>query len=356
MILFYCEFAGIVVLWILSYLSKNTKVDKYFHFLIIASLLFFSCVRSFDTGADTRMYVNYFHLIQQKSWKHLWLKGFNNLEKGYVLLNKLISSIYYSDRLFIIVTSFLTILPTCIFIQKKSKNCYLSYLLYIAMEFWFNQMYVIRQSIAISCCLVALFFSEKKGIKNFLWFMFFVLLATSFHQTAIIFAFAYLLRFIKINYKSCLIGITLLIVFFFGGDEIVTFINQYARIQYEIGFTGGFTILMCLMAMAVFIYIAYNGEFNEDNNRKTLFLMVVCSIIVQTLSLNLELLVRLARYFMMAIFAAFPNAYKRFIARDGSVAIKIVANCIIIVLSLVLLLAWIDRPYVTGYYFMEWRK
>ena len=352
MTVMYLEFIGIIILWILSYFVKNIKIEKVFHFLIIASLLFFSCVRSFDTGADTRMYVNMFNMIKQQSWSSLLRNGFRHHEKGYVLLNKLIATIYDNERFFIVVTSFLAILPTCIFIQKKSENCYLGYMLYVAMEFWFNEMYVIRQSIAISFCLISLIFINKKGFKNFLYFLFFVLLASSFHQTAIIFVITYFLRFIKINCKSFLVGMTIVIIFLIGGKQIVTFLNQFARIKYEIGFTGGFMMWLCLWAMAIFIYIAYNGEFNEHPDRKILYLMIVCSVIVQTLSLNIELLIRLARYFMMAIFAIFPSAYKRFIARDGSLGIQIVANCIIIVLAFILLLLWIDRPYVTGYYFM----
>lgn len=353
MALFYLEFTGIIVLWLISYFAKNIKIDKIFQFLIIASLLLFSCVRSYETGADTKMYVNFFHLIKKESWSNLWKYGFDTLEKGYVIFNKLVATIYDSARFFIIVTSFCTILPTCLFIEKKSTNRYLSYLLYIAMEFWFNQMYVIRQSIAVSFCLIALIFAEKKGFKNFLLFSLFVLIASTFHQTAIIFFLAYFLRFIKIDYKFLFFGTVVFLVFLVGGKSIVSFINQFARIQYEVKFTGGLTILLCLLAMGVFIYIAYNGRFNDDPSRKMLFLMVVCAIILQVLSLNMEVLIRLARYFMMAIFVIFPNAYKRFVERDGSISIKIVANAIVIVLLLVLMLAWTGRPYVTGYYFMD---
>jgi hypothetical protein len=133
------------------------------------------------------------------------------LEKGYMLLNKIISVVFYDPQWLFIITAVFICFSTARFIFKHSPNVLLSAILYLTLDMFFFNLTGIRQSLAIAILFFAYDFLLS---RRFIIFALIVLAASAFHSSAIIFIAVYPLYNIRIDAKKAFVIFTLGLVCF----------------------------------------------------------------------------------------------------------------------------------------------
>lgn len=297
--------------------DSNRKINI---LLLMGLFYFFSAFRSENVGNDTLNYINAFRLINDTEGL-----DFNklNMEPGYQLLNKLISLIFNNSQWILIITSLIIYISVGYFIHRYSKNVWFSAFLFFSLNYYTNSMNIIRTYIVISVLLYSYKFVQNNKFK---YFFMLVLLASLFHQTALIFLIAWFSRKININ-KTFFIWISLItIIIFLTFPIIIRYImfifpsyasyfgSSYLDGQIELGSILSFLVNFSLLILSLLIY-KYSFKYNNNNliERKYLNNMLVLLIIgvaISFIALHFSLLSRVSNYFIIFVIILLPNLIK----------------------------------------------
>lgn len=122
-------------------------------------------------------------------------------------------------QLYLILCSAFLIIPLGQFIYRESKNPMMSYLMFISLGFFYFSMVCIRQSMAIGILLLS-----YQALKNhdFWKFICFVLIASAFHLTALLFFVIYPLSYLKYNFKLLFFYIAAMVVAIELGQSLIS--------------------------------------------------------------------------------------------------------------------------------------
>lgn len=192
---------GLILFEKYSKMKKSIKRILVCTGLALAVFLMFA-LRHQSMGIDLHYlkdygYLGSFEKIGSKSWKEvLTMESYQNYERGYILFNKLVASVSMERQFFLAVCAFCSVAPIAWTIYKKSESPALSFIAYMGMPFFVLTFSGLRQSIAIGLCVWALsFVQEKKPVR----FVLLVLLASTFHSTALLFLAAYPAYYIRLS-------------------------------------------------------------------------------------------------------------------------------------------------------------
>ena len=242
-------------------------------------LTVFMALRKYTVGVDTKYYCYVFEQLRDTPiWKVFstvtygspgsnWVFDF---EPGYRLYNKILSFISSSAQIVTIVNSCLIIGLLYVLIRRNSKDYYLSIWLYLTLGIFQTDMNVARNAISIFICYLAI---DKIKEKKIWQYMVIILIASSFHKTALVFIPLYFVLkrpFFSGKKMGIAIGASIVIGFLFSKFGIYIAymlpgkLGRYLTVsneKMESLLVGGF--YACLI---VFILILMNPK-----ERKTVF-------------------------------------------------------------------------------------
>lgn len=184
-----------------------------------AILFFFFALRGERVGVDTKYYCrvfrqfldiplrDVFRAATYGSDARTWTFDF---EPGFRLFNKLLTYLSGHPQTITIATAVLIFVPLFAFVYQASANVWLSMWLFLTLGIFQTDMNVSRNAIAIFLCYLALPLIERRRPVPYVLI---VLLASTIHQTALLFLPVYLLiRFVPLNPRRAL-GIFLAALF-----------------------------------------------------------------------------------------------------------------------------------------------
>lgn len=178
-------------------INNQNKVKYAFIFLLI-----FDCIR-FGVGYD---YMSYVNMIYEQSQLYDYDKYTEPLSQ---ILMHIAHRTHY--QVFFLLSSFLTLFPIFLFCKRNSINPYLSLFTYVCFPFFFlSGMGVIRNAIAYSMVIMALYFLQNKKIYLAILFN---IIAFGFHNSAIIGFLIYPLFYFKFGRKLSIIIYVLSLIF-----------------------------------------------------------------------------------------------------------------------------------------------
>ncbi len=278
-------------------------------FLSISFILLFivSALRAELIGTDTVNYINTFNLIKVTDFSQMF-DSFR-YENGYIVLNKIVSYISSNPQSIIIVTSFIVLYLILNGIKNTSENKVFSVVLFITLYYYFVSFNAIRQYIAIGLLIVAYNYIKKRKLFKFIIF---VLIATAFHQLALIFLPLYLFYGIKLNYKKLLFIATSFVIFLVGFDTILDFVfsvlPEYSYYQGTEYFEGG-GVLTSLVSGSILLFgLLMRGTTKTDKEFDFLLLIVLFSFLTSLMSTRVILFNRLNYYFEIFNIFFIPKA------------------------------------------------
>ncbi len=290
--------------------TKSTRVI--FITMCFIELAFISGFRSWNIGNDTQAYINVF--ILSGSYPEL-LKS--HMEVGYLIFNRFLHLFTSNPQVLLITTSIFIIGAWLKTFYKYSIALLFSVLLFVILEYS-TTLTMIRQEIAIGIVLLSIPFIIRRQL---FFFALMVILATSFHISAVFAIILYFLYNLSFNTKYVLIALTsTLVIFLFLVpilDIIINITGRYGSYKGNI-LLGEETRVASLVKTVVqfsitcFCYFSYRYIRPQTDKScyqiKTSFLLW-CSLFalcMQFISIRGTVMERLVLYYSFINFISIP--------------------------------------------------
>ncbi|MCT1797324.1 EpsG family protein [Aerococcus viridans] len=280
-------------------------------------LIFISAFRSPLVGTDTNSYVYYFDLSKNLNISQI-LKNDYGIEKGYLIYNWLVSRISDQRWVLFMINAIIINVPILYYIYKNSRYIVLSVYLYITLYLYGVSLNVTRQFLAIGIFLLG-FEILKRGHR--ITYIVLILIASTFHQSAIIFLIIGLLLYIKPNWKNMLIiGVLVSIgtVVFYSNPLLILriasgYAEKYAGTDFlEMASVQGSIIIWVVQIILYIlaILIQKNSDKKLDVGSKiNIFvssIMVLISVSISILSTRMQILSRFSYFFEIFMIILIP--------------------------------------------------
>ncbi len=264
-------------------------------------------LRAVSVGCDTVQY-QYRYTIYQEVLDNIASRN----EIGFHFFNYICNKIGLNFQQYLFVTSFLMCLFTFYFFYKYSKNIYFSVFLFVSIGLFTVYMSGLKQSLAISFCMLALVLVLNKKIKFAIPLL---VLATIFHNSAAVFFIVLFLHKVKLNKAKSYIFITISALALLYKTLLVELISKFMPEKYNIyDFEEGYNMNILLPIIAVLIPLfctIFNNDVDENGffcHETSILLCMSClNIIFTMLAFNNSQLGRMAYYFVNANMVLIPN-------------------------------------------------
>jgi len=300
----------IILLYIIFFkIYKTNNSKKYFCILVFVLFSLIQGLRGNTVGNDTSNYIKFFELSKNMSFTDIFLMRHWVIEPGYGLLMKICSIIHFSPQMFLLVVAIIINGGLMYFIYKNSDNPFISVIIFMGVEFFTLSFTALRQMIAVILILNSYKFIKQQKIVKFILM---VLLAASFHKSALIFLPIYFLKDLKINAKNFYIGIAIFILAQVFIEPIINYITK--KIYYESYIKsdgGGITqtiVILIYLLLGIIIYKKSNQK--QKCIDETLFVIIYLAFFIQSLAYKINMINRLMWYFYIFIIVFLPNLTK----------------------------------------------
>jgi len=258
-----------VIIFALAYpfcIYKPTKAKNIAYVMLVFLYLFaLSCFR-YGVGNDYFSYINIFYRSITYDWSQCLT---DQIEPGYMLLNKLISLISPEAKVMHSIMAFLCLAPTAYIIAKYSKNVWLSCHLYVCLTFYYSSMNFIRQTLAATIIFLAYrLLIERKTIP----FIIVILLASTIHISALLMIPIYFaITYIKPTTKVLFVGmISLVLLYIFSNNilnvvaELIPKYSGYIGTKYfQVGLHQKYLIVPALY-MLLMLFAYHESGYNKQ--------------------------------------------------------------------------------------------
>lgn len=351
----------VLMLSIIPFTYPKSKRAKLFYVILSLGLpAFLAMFRSEAVGNDTVVYVRLFYNVASSA--DFLVKNAGRYEVGYLILNKLLSYISNHHQILLIVTSGYMYFMFGRFIYKYSKWPWLSVFLFITMKYFDMSMSEIRQMLAVATLLLSYDYIVK---REPLKFYFTVLLASLFHNAALVFLPAYILSNFKMSKGFIALVMMITGIIYFGFEQILRIIlSVFPRYTYYLG--GSYldgqahlgTVVFLLIHLAILIvaelsHLKFSVNESSEGEKvysvvstktfedevQSIFIMVSCAILAIALKGNI--LFRLADVYTVFALVYLPNALQKIMNKE----IKgLLLSAVIILFTLYLTVILIYRP------------
>ena len=297
-------------------LIRTKKPNTLFVWLVFFCLAF---VAMFRYGVGTDFY-NYYKT-------ELWTNKFNEgeyLEPGFTLLAVLCKKIFGSQRgILTIISAFITITIFVFTIARSKENFAISVMLFIFIGCFTGMFNGVRQYLATAIMFAGhRFIINKKPIK---WLLV-VLLASTFHVTAILMFFVYFVANLNCNWKLVIMYLFIAIILLFAYEPLFNLVG--ALKQDEINTSDSYmtaTVNMLRVLVqgvpVIFLFFIKKSDINED--KETRFLLNICLLnaAIAIASMNSAYLARFWIYTSCFQILMYPKIFSKMKSRESLIFI-----------------------------------
>ena len=317
MVPYFCLLLVIFGQWIMLFphgqISFNKPINKsqkkVFIVLTCLELIFFAGLRSTNIGADTAIYLkalNYYKSLPHDKILNAKLIYPFDFEIGYFILTKICAFFSFSNAKFLFLIACLIYIPVFKFIYDYSENPFMSTMTYLAFGFFGYSLGIFRQMIAISICLMGFKYVLERKLY---YYIIFILLAMTFHTTAIIMLPMYWLNKINLENKFYQILFVEATLFIFARKIVNVFIflapkyTGYVGGMYDIH-GGSYTMLFILNILFVLSYRCYmidKTKFDEMSIKA-----LVVAMYLQVVSYSMQIFGRIVPYYSIYMVLVIP--------------------------------------------------
>lgn len=294
----------------ISFAVKSMKFDG--HFFCCAISLFvlnlFMGLRSPSVGCDLPRYI-YRYMNAESMLEHPF-------EKAYNYLNYFFSELIHAQfQSFLFFTTFITCLALFFIFLRYSRDTSFSVILYITIGMFSMALSGIRQTLAMSIVWLSVYFVEK---RRFILFSLFVLLASSFHNSAIVFLITFFLWGYCLSRKQCLVIFLMTLSTFFFRNSFNSFVRLLQPIKYDyidlsVGYDINVLVLFVPILITFFCFWFQEYDCNEkcDCQDSFFFIFSCLNIFFLILSLSNNQVGRLSFYFNIGNCLLIPSVIKK---------------------------------------------
>lgn len=303
-------------------LYKNSNNHEYINrFVIVAtgiSLFLMIGLRSKELGStDSRQYCYYWELLHEFSFEELvsYSKD-SRLEIGFLGSVWLLSHIplFAPSQYIFVISGFVISFCVCKFIYRYCDDVTLGLTMYICLGLYTFMVQGLRQAIAMSICMLAVRYCiERKLLK----FILMVLLASLFHQTAIVFCIVYFLYGLNLEMRTLLHVSILCIIMAFFSTKIIDIMNSFFGMKYGIAVESGGFVAVAIYLIILILCGLLAGDNKKDLNYCFFFYLTLLGFSVYVVryigALAAE---RISFYFMIGQLISLPSTLRSMDAKS----------------------------------------
>ena len=307
--------------------EKNRK--KRWRWLFLAAFPMFVLVafRGHNLGNDTNSYLKFFTKMVYTPWSDIFVVNAltSDFEPGFVVFEKLITLITSSARVYQVIYSFIYLVSVVTFANRLEKYNF-SFLYFFATIGLYTFMFTgVRQCLAMCICLWSYPYIKKRKLIPFLILL---LLAFSFHKSAILFIAAYFIYNKKIGWINTIIYAGFAGVSYVYIDVIQDWFNDQLDYEYGVEATGNgiifFALITLVTVFSLFTMIYYKKKTSEFVG---LFNVSVITFELWLLRLATRVAERPSYYFMFFSAAMLCYALNAPEKNEESLTYKTLAYC-----------------------------
>ncbi len=267
-----------------------------FYAAIIAFILIFIAGFRYHVGADYNNYITFYEARKSGSWQSLIKLD----EPVFALLCKISSIIYDSPFTMFFLSSLLTIGLYLNTIKKKAYYYSESVFLFIVMGVWAGTFGAIRQ-----CIATAIIFAGHRYIidRKLIKFSLVVLVAFTFHQTALIMLPIYFLVQNKMNFKNVVLIMCAMFAVYFSYDIIfsVMKINEdYSYITTEVN------VFRVLVNLSPIVLLFNNSRLSTEKDLQFYGMLIIINALSSVATSGSAYLARVGIYTEIFVVIALP--------------------------------------------------
>jgi len=299
---------GTVVLLRLVMGRLNTP-SKRLQFLVLAGVVTVAVMglrHPLESGSqDLASYYRFYDRMAATPWSEIFV-AVARFEPGYVLLNKLMATVMPWPQAIILFEAAFCVYCMARFIYRNSEFVFQAMLYYITLGVMVFQLTGFRQAIAMSLCLVAVdFVSARRPVA----FIATIVLAATFHQTALVFLVAYPLLHRAPTFTYRLVSAVVIAIGVMGAGLLTDLGNQLFGFEYGnyVGNPFGGVSLIAAFALTIALSIWQRHRLTTLTGLN-LTVLTLTLYLMRYITLALE---RLSFYFASGVVVALPEAVSR---------------------------------------------
>lgn len=291
---------------------------KYFLIIACIELIILVGIRGYSVGADTSVYLSaldYYKSLPKSEVLFAKLIYPYDFELGYFLLTKVCAFLCFSKTLFLFLIAMLIYIPVFVAIYKRSLNPYISILTYFAIGLFTYSLGIFRQMIAMSIVLCGIDYIKE---RKFLKYLLLVVLAMTFHSTAILSLAIYFLYPLKWKINAIVFPLTSIAALLIGNYVVNVMIILMPKYRgYITGeLLSGGSYMMLLLFLAIFLVLCWeNFKEPPSGDTKLMFDALTVAILVQSLGYSLNIFGRAIGFFSVYLIFIIPNYLESFRGR-----------------------------------------
>lgn len=278
---------------------RKSRINRVNNVLIALAVFSIFAFRSISVGVDLDNYVAHFN-----QGELLETRG-KNWEVGYAALNDTVRLLTSDPHVFLAVVAALTILPVAWVIGKTSEGIYLSWILFVTVGPFAFMLSGLRQGIALAIVFATLPFLARRKI---LIPLLLIIVATTFHQSALVFLPAVGLYRVRLTLKTSFVIAAAVVVVAFFGEQLVELAIGSLYDTYEVVATGAYRWALVngalFLALAT-LYRPVSARLPRYAGIYTLFLAGVLLLSLAAFGTNVS---RSASYYLQFLAILAPNA------------------------------------------------
>ena len=206
----------------------------------------------------------------------------------------------------------------------------MSVFLYITLGIMMFHMQGLRQSIAMSICLIA--YMQAKRHK-FVPFILLVILAMQFHTSAFVFFVIYPMCAIKVTAaKTILVGVISCLMFVFA-TKIISIAGMLFERSYSDTVQSGGVVTVLVYLIVLALSVTCNTHINSNNEKYPVFYMLILGLSFFLMRyFGIRMAERVHYYFAYSQIILLPNTVNCF--KDEK--IKVLLNTAIVIMAIAL--------------------
>ena len=322
---------------IISRFGFQKRIKDILYWISAVWLIVLFAFQDPSVGPDTGAYMEYFRAFRilplSSALKYNW-------EPGYILFNWILGRFFSNDRAIVIAMSLVTLIPIFCWIKRESSWPELGLVIFVGTGIWNMSMGIFRQFLAMAILTCSYkYIREQKFWK----FLLTVIAASLFHQTAVVFLFAYFVYKIPMDSKALCASALASVILWLSGNKIFQFLSVFSRIKYEASTDGGGMLLLFLWVCLIGVFVAFKGHI--PSTLKLHYMLVLVAAAFQIIALNFAVLARVVLYFSASLVILLPNFMIEF-TQSKNRSCRIPMGIIICGVMFVWFKLTISEPYV----------
>ena len=301
-------------------LTKTKEQRRLVYYGAVCFLIVIFIAQDFSVSTDIAEYMRQYAIIPTLSFGQMLTHKF---EIGYVLLCRLLEMTFESDRVLLVAMGLLILLPFGRYYERDTSQPMVALMAFLALGMYMHAIIFWRQLAAMAILTFAIPYIRQRKLLPFLLIL---LAAMSFHKTAVVFLWIYLIYNIPIG-KWLLIGCAGLAVVlgFFGNDiidlGIALLYPKYAMVpRLSI---GGYTLLALLWVVTLLSYWVFRNRMDDPRIRIP-FLMILTAAPIQPVCFAFYNWLRIVLYFRVALAAITAELFVELFQNKENVVLALV--------------------------------